>query len=302
MNVLVVGATGFMGSETVRQLMSAGMQVRAISRTPEKLAGLRAKGIDIVQSDLIDPPSLARACEGMDAVIDAAHSLMGVKPYQSSAVDGDGQRALVDAAKAGGVKHFVFASMRGASANSPIDFIRYKALTEQHLQSSGMNYTILRLPAFMEWHVHNFLGKDILEKGKATILGKGEAMQNYISACDAAAFAVLSLTNPRACDRILEAGGLDNASKNQIAEMYIRLSGRDAKVGHMPPFLLRVMSVAMKPIKPEVAQIMQISYLDDQTSHPFDAAKLLAEFPVNLTGLEEFVRAQVEEWKATTKK
>lgn len=58
------------------------------------------------------------------------------------------------------------------------------------------------------------------------------------------------------------------------------------------------MSVAMKPIKPEVAWIMKISNLDDQTSRPFDATKLLAEFPVEVTRLEEFVRARVEEWKA----
>lgn len=62
--------------------------------------------------------------------------------------------------------------------------------------------------------------------------------------------------------------------------------------------MLRVMSVVMKPIKPEIARMMQISYLDDQTSSSFDAAKLLAEFPINVTRLEDFICARVEEWKA----
>src|SRR5512133_3719008 len=110
MNVLVVGATGFMGRAAVRQLLDAGMRVRAMTRTPEKAADLQKMGAEIVQGDLIDPPSLARACKGMYAVISAAHGLLGEGKYNSAAVDFTGQRDLIDAAKAAGVEHFVFTS------------------------------------------------------------------------------------------------------------------------------------------------------------------------------------------------
>lgn len=299
MNVLVVGATGVMGREAVQQLLSAGMRVRAMTRTPEKAAELQKLGAEVIQGDLIDPPSLARACQGMDAVVSAAHSLLGSGKYSSAAVDDAGQRALIDAAKAAGVEHFVFTSILGATSDSPIDFVRYKAAIEEYLQGSGMKYTILRPPAFMEWHAHIFLGKDILEKGKATILGKGEVLTNFMAARDVAKFVVIALEDPRACNCILEIGGLDNISKNELAKMYMRLSGREAKISHLPPPMLRLMSVLLKPFQPGISRVMLMSYYNDRESQAFDARKILAEFPIDILCLENFVKTRVLEWKAT---
>lgn len=298
MNVLVVGATGLMGREAVQQLLSAGMQVRAMTRTPEKAADLQKLGAEVVQGDLIDRPSLARACQGMDAAVSAAHSLLGSGKYSSAAVDDNGQRALMDAAKAAGVEHFVFTSIQGASSDSPIDFVRYKAANEAYLQACGMKYAILRPPAFMELHAHLFLGKDILEKGKATILGKGEVLTNFMAAGDVAKFVVVALKDPRASNRILEIGGLDNISKNDLAKMYIRLSGREAKISHLPQPILRLMSVLLKPFQPGISQVMRMSYYNDRESQAFDARKILAEFPIDILRLENFVKARVLEWKA----
>jgi uncharacterized protein YbjT (DUF2867 family) len=298
MNVLVVGATGYLGREIVQQLLAAGMKVRAMTRTPEKAADLQKLGAEVVQGDLIDPPSLARACQGMNAVVSAAHSLLGSGKYSSAAVDDAGQRALIDAAKAAGVEHFVFTSMLGASPDSPVDFMRYKAAIEEYLQACGMKYTILRPPAFMEWHAHIFLGKDILEKGKATILGKGEVLTNFMAAGDVAKYAVIALKNPRAFNRTLEIGGVDNISKNDLAKMYMRLSGREAKIGHLPPPILRLMSILLKPFQPGISRIMLLSYYNDRENQAFEASKIQAEFPVDLLSIEEFVKARVEEWKA----
>ena len=62
------------------------------------------------------------------------------------------------------MQHFIYTSVHGVSAIHPIDFLRNKFSVEQYLIKSGLNYTILRLPAFMEWHVHNLLGKSIVKK------------------------------------------------------------------------------------------------------------------------------------------
>jgi nucleoside-diphosphate-sugar epimerase len=149
----------------------------------------------------------------------------------------------------------------------------------------------------MEWHAHMFLGKDILEKGKATILGKGEVLMNFMAAGDVAKFAVIALKDPRACNRILEIGGLDNISKNDVAKMYIRLAGREANIGHMPPTMLRLMSVLLKPFQPGVSRIMLMSYYNDREDQVFDARKSLAEFPIDILCLENFVKARVLEMK-----
>src|SRR2546429_4355785 len=152
--ILVVGANGFLGRETVRQLLTAGQRVRAAARVPDTVADLKQLGAEVVHADLIDAASLASACNRIDAVFAAAHSLMGVGKYASHLVDGAGHHALIDAAKAAGVKRFVYTSALGASPEHRIDFFRTKAGVEKYLARSGLGFTILRPTAFMEWHVH----------------------------------------------------------------------------------------------------------------------------------------------------
>ena len=197
MYILIVGATGVLGKETTRQLLAAGHKVRAMTRDLQRGAVLSEMGAEVVQGDLIDAASLQKACQGVDAVLAAAHQLMGTGKYASEAVDDAGHRSLIDAAKAAGVKHFVYTSAQNASVNHPTDFYRTKAKVEAYLKASGLSYTILRPPPFMEWHVHNLLGASILTTGKTTIYGAGNNPINFVAGSDVARFAVLGLTDPR---------------------------------------------------------------------------------------------------------
>ena len=119
-----------------------------------------------------------------------------------------------------------------------------------------------------------------------------------MAAGDVAIFTLIALKNPPACNRTLEIGGLDNISKNDLAKMYIRLAGREAKISHLPPPMLRLMSIQLKPFQPGISRVMLMSYYNDRESQAFDARKILTEFPVDLLCLENFVKARVLEWKA----
>jgi uncharacterized protein YbjT (DUF2867 family) len=294
--ILIVGGNGVLGREVVAQLLDAGESVRLLMRTPAKADDLKRAGAEVVQGDLLDPASLARACDGADRVLAAAHSLLGKGRTSSEAVDGAGNRALIDAAKSAGVGHFVFVSILGAAPDHPVDFWRTKYGVEQYLMASGLSYTILRPSAFMEWHAHVFNGKPILETGKTMLLGKGTKPRNFVAVADVARFAVLALTDPHLRDRTLEVGGPADFSNNEVAALYGAIAGVTPKVRHMPPAAARGMSIVLKPFQPGVSRVMYMGSLpDDAFSERFDAAPLLAEFPVQTTTLEEFVRARVAE-------
>lgn len=294
--ILIVGASGFLGHETAKLLLSQGQQVRLLVRTPAKVEDLKQMGAEIMQGDLIDLPSLQRACKGVERVLIAAHSILGKGKYKSEAVDDTGHRALIDAAKVAGVSHFVYISIQGASAGHPVDFFRTKYHVEEYLRKSGLSYTILRPTAFMEWHAHIFNGKSILENGKTSLIGKGTKPRNFIAVCDAAQFAVLALTDPRLKNRTLEIGGPGNFNNNQVSEMYGKLAGLTPKVSHMPSGVAKVMSVALKPFHPGISRIMYVGSLrDDAFSESFDASALLTEFPIPLTTLEDFIKQRVME-------
>jgi uncharacterized protein YbjT (DUF2867 family) len=291
--ILIVGVTGVLGRETARQLLAAGCQVRGLTRNPANAKDLKQLGAEIVQGDLIDKASLERACQGVDAVLACAHQLMGTGKYKSEAVDDAGHRTLIDVAKAAGVKHFVYTSMQKVSPNHPVDFLRTKFKIEEYLKASGLSYTILRPAAFMEWHVHNFLGASILSTGKATIYGSGKNPTNFIAGKDLAHIVLLALTDPKLKNCTIETGGPDNVTKNQIADIYSQLSGKQAKVSHVPVGMMRVMSPIMRPFQPVISRLMAVSVWADTTDQTFDSTDMLQQFPMTLMHVEDFIRAQI---------
>lgn len=293
MKVLIVGATGVEGRLTTQKLLAKGIAVRALTRTPAKAEPLRQLGAEVVQGDLRAVESLRRACTGVDKVLAAAHSLLGRGAEASPYVDDLGHRQLIDVPKAAGVQHFVYTSVLGATPTSPVPFIRIKVAVEQYLQASGLPYTILRPSAYMEWHAHEFIGKSILAKGKATLFGKGDNPCNFVAGDDVANFAVLALTDPQAVGQIIAIGGPENWTKNQVAALYAKLAGRPVRITHVPLIALRVMSPLIKPFHRGLSQLMVFSILMDTGDMTFDPSPTLRQYPVPLTRLEDWVRQRV---------
>jgi NADH dehydrogenase len=297
MKVLVVGATGDLGRAASAGLLAGGHVVRAMTREPARASGLAELGAEVVTGDLVDPPSLERAVAGTDAVFAAAHSLLGRGRWSSAAVDDRGHRALVDAAARAGVRRFVYTSVLGAAPDHPIDFWRSKHGVERHLAASGLPHTVLRPSLFMERHAHAFLGGPLLESGKATILGRGETVANYVAVGDVARIAARALEEPEARNGVVPVGGPGNHSKNQVAELYLRLSGREARIRRLTPTTLRLLAALLGPVHPGLARVLRLGLLGDSRDLPFDAAATLAAYPVELTPLGSFVAERVAEWR-----
>jgi NADH dehydrogenase len=139
---------------------------------------------------------------------------------KSENVDDKGHKNLIEAAVKAGVKHFIYISVFGAAKDHSIDFFRTKYAIEQYLINSSLHYTILRLPAFMEWHVNNLLGKSIIEKGKTTIFGKGNNPANFIAVDDVVQVLGLAVADKAYQDKIISIAGPENLSRNEIAQLY----------------------------------------------------------------------------------
>ena len=295
--ILIVGASGVLGQKAAHHLLQAGHRVRVLSRTPTTATGLQAAGAEVVAGDLTNPASLAAAVQGADTVLTAAHGLLGRGKYRSEQVDDAGHRALIDAAKAAGVRHFIYTSVHGARPDHPIDFYRTKYRIEQYLQQSGLPYSILRPSAFMEWHAHNLLGKSILEKGKTMIFGPGTSPTNFVAAHDVAQLVLqlLPATAPR--NRIIEIGGPTNPTRNEVAALYGRLAGIEPKVGHLPAGLLGVMSKVVSPLHPGIGRIMRMGALAHTLNETLDMRDTLRTFPLQLTHIDAFVLEQVARHK-----
>jgi dihydroflavonol-4-reductase len=117
--VLVTGATGFTGGHLAQYLAGRGDEVRALVRPKSRrrfdASPLPAEGVSAIEGDLIDAPSLARAVEGVDIVyhIAATYREAGQPDSAYRAINVDGTRNLLEAAKAAGVTRLVHCSTGG---------------------------------------------------------------------------------------------------------------------------------------------------------------------------------------------
>jgi uncharacterized protein YbjT (DUF2867 family) len=251
--ILIVGASGRLGSVVAQGLLAQGKSVRAMTRTPFNLAHLKQQGAEVVSGDLRNPASLLSACQGVEQVLAAAHALTGKGDNNPQTVDDAGHRQLIDAAKAAGVKHLIFISVLGASPVASLEFFRIKYRTEEYLRASGLSFTIIRPSAFMDLWAQ-LIGQPILEQGKTTIFGRGNNPVNFVAVEDVAHFVYTACKDPRACNRVIEVGGPENLTLNQMVEIFEHASGCQAKKRHVPVPMMRALSILMQPINPALSR------------------------------------------------
>jgi dihydroflavonol-4-reductase len=112
MTILVTGASGFVGSAVVRQLLQAGYAVRALIRKTSPLANLDGLEVDTAIGDLGDRPSLERALRGCSGLFHVAadYRIWVPDPKQMFIANVDGTRSLMRAALAAGIERIVYTS------------------------------------------------------------------------------------------------------------------------------------------------------------------------------------------------
>jgi uncharacterized protein YbjT (DUF2867 family) len=230
--------------------------------------------------DLRDSASLRRACAGIDTVVSTANAAARGGADTTDSVDRAGNRSLIDATRATGVDHFIFVSALGASAESPVDFLRAKAETERHLQGSGMTWTILQPNIFMEVWIGMLVGVPLSQGQPVTLVGRGDHRHALVSLRDVGAFAVGAVTNPEARDALLVIGGPEALTWTDVVEQAGAVVGRPLEVRYVEPG-------QPLPGLPPIAADLAAAFETYETV--IDTSELAATFEVRLTSVKEFL-------------
>lgn len=274
--ILVCGATGELGGRITRLLAQQGHAVRALVRPATdatSVTGIEAAGptpIEVVRGDLRDADSLAPSLDGVDTVVTTANAigriLAGKTDLTIAAVDGQGNRNLVDAAQRAGVERFVFVSAAGMGDEMArlAPLMAAKWATEKALRATSMQPVIVRPDMFQEVWLAPPTGIDPAA-GKALIYGVGKSPARYVAIDDVAALCAY-LATAADPDEVTTFGGPDELTRMQVVAAFEAATGTPLKVRHVPRPMLSIGHRVLGRIKPELASLMGMALFFD--THP----------------------------------
>lgn len=109
---LVTGASGFVGSAVVRELLAHGYGVRALVRAASDRRNLAGLPLEIATGDLADPASLQRALDDCQLLfhVAASYRLWTLDPQELYRTNVDGTTRLMEAAQQAGIERIVYTS------------------------------------------------------------------------------------------------------------------------------------------------------------------------------------------------
>ena len=212
--ILMVGATGLVGSATLRQLTVRGVPVRALVRSAEKASTLAGPGVETVIGDLEQPASLDAALDGVTRALLISH----LNPHQV-----EWQGNFVEAARRAGVVHIVKLSGLGTALDSPLRSGRWHAQTERHIADAGLPGTYLHPPFFMQ----NILRSAAAIATRGVFTASMHAGQiAMVDARDVAAVAVAALTSDGHEGKTYTLTGPESLSFQEVAQKLATATGR----------------------------------------------------------------------------
>lgn len=271
--ILVVGGTGHLGRRVVHQLLGRGHKVRVMARHAEVAGELARAGAQIHPGDVRDPATVTQAMEGVRLCVSAVQGFAGPGDQSPEAVDRDGNRTLVDAARRAG-SDVVMMSIVGAAADHRVSLHRMKWAAEEYLRRSGAPWTIVRGTPFAEtWADVMREGRN--RAGRVLVFGKGGNPISFVLVEDAADAVVHAVEDPGLRGHVIEVGGPESLTLNAFA----RLVDPHHEPRHVPRTALRVMAVAARPVNAQLARLAGAAVDMDTADMTFDPTPSRTAYP-----------------------
>jgi NADH dehydrogenase len=275
--ILIVGGTGLLGRHVVHRLTDRSEQVRVLTRDPAAARELTLDGVQAVRGDLRDQASVDAAVDGATTVIAAAHGLRGPRGVSPATIDRGGNAHLIDAASAAGADVLLM-SIVGASPDHPVGLFRMKYAAEQHLRAAATAWTIVRATAYAELWI-SILRETAGKDGRPLVFGRGESRNNFVSVLDVSALVDVVVRDGGTRGEVLEIGGPDNLSMNELAQLVQDADRRAGAPRHIPRWMLHLMANTAGLASPQLRRQVQASLAIDATDHSVDTTELRSRFP-----------------------
>jgi len=251
MNILVAGASGYIGGQLIPRLQTLGHHVVCLVRSPERLNGQRWESVEIRQADLLNPTSLGGVMQGIEVAYYLVHSMAdGVQGFierDYSAAENFGA-----AAKAAGVKRIIYLGGLGECGNLISPHLKARQQVGDRLRSSGVPVTEFRAAIIigsgsMSFEMIRYLTErlPILVTPKwITTLCQPIAIENVLD------YLTLSLIEPRSIGSIFEIGGPDVLTYKDIMWGYAKARQLKRKLVNVPFLSMPMLAIGADVVTP----------------------------------------------------
>lgn len=288
-SIVVTGASGHLGGLIIHHLLDtrhvAPSRIIAVSRSPEKLAGLASRGVTVRKADFNDSDSLEKAFAGAGTVMIVS----------TDALDGAGTRlrqhkAAVAAAVKAGAKRLGYASLPNPET-SKVSFAPDHLGTEDAIKASGLPHLVFR----NNWYQENlFMSLPQALRTGQWYTSAGEGRTAFIARDDIAAAIAGALANPPAGSATYTLSGPEALSNSEIAGMVAEATGKPLQVVNLTDEQLAGgMKAAGVPeaIIPTLVSFDTATRAGDLATQSEDAARLSGR---SLKHLRDFIHSSKE--------
>lgn len=232
-HILLAGATGYLGSHLLTELLGRGYRTRILVRNKHKI-NITHPQLEIIEAEVTQPETLTGVFEGIDVVMSAVGITRQKDGLTYMDVDFQANANLIDGAKAHQVKKFLYVSALNGDQLRHLKIGEAKEKLGDYLKASGLNYCILRPSGFYS-DMGDFL--NMAKGGRVYLFGDGTLRLNPIHGADLAAVCVDAIDDSA---RELNIGGPELFTHNEIAQLALEAYGKPVKIVHLPDWIRKL--------------------------------------------------------------
>ena len=295
MEVLVTGASGYIGGRLVPRLLAEGHRVRAMTRTAGRLRDVPWAGqVRVVEADALRPETLPAALEGVEVAYYLVHSLGTGPGFEES--DRRAAQAFADAARAAGVGRIVYL---GGLSNRDEDLsphLRSRHEVGDILLGSGVPTAVLQAAVILGSGSASFeMLRYLTERLPAMITPRWVRSRiQPIAVRDVLRYLVGAATLPPDVSRRFDIGGPDVLTYVEMMQRYAAAAGLRRRVVVPVPVLTPSLSAhwvnVVTPVPAALAKPLVRSLTSEVVCREHDIARYVPDPPEGLLGFDAAVR------------